>query len=418
MGIGRSASYDMICMLSPASYSTNQYEVGNLTWAFYYWWQYCDFMGDDDEMKNRLYPMLIRAINYYYHIRNKDSSGKYNLPPTASPEYGSGAAGTGNVNYDLSVLRWGLITLLDLNKKFPNATFSDATGNMAAVTPNPTMWQDFLDNLVDYPVDSTRGYKLSASTNFTASHRHYSHLLMFEPLHVMSWDCDLTAKWTANASTDQSTNRANIIKTLNNWKGMTSAFRGYSFTGSSAMFSQMGNGTSAVDYLSKFFTEGTYRVPENSNTLYDEDSMPVIETPLAAVQSLQDMYIQSWPDLYNDQNKVNTGAALGPKIRIFPAVPATWYKCTFKELRASGGFLVSATRSGGNTTSITVKSTKGGPVRIQTGMTSVSSAGGGTVSDTTVYYTTDANGTIASKTVKLVSFASTSAGQTITITGQ
>ena len=80
------------------------------------------------------------------------------------------------------------------------------------------------------------------------------------------------------------------------------------------------------------------------NTLYRE-SGPVIETPLSGVQSIHDMLLQSW----------------GGKIRVFPAVPDAWQEVAYANFLAEGAFTVSASRQGGKTAFIEVKSGAGEP---------------------------------------------------------
>ena len=70
-----------------------------------------------------------------------------------------------------------------------------------------------------------------------------------------------------------------------------------------------------------------------------KESGPVIETPLSAAQSIHDMLLQSW----------------GGKIRIFPAIPATWKDIAYSGLRTEGAFKVSASRKQGKTQFIHIK---------------------------------------------------------------
>ena len=53
-----------------------------------------------------------------------------------------------------------------------------------------------------------------------------------------------------------------------------------------------------------------------------KESGPVIETPLSAAQSIHDMLLQSW----------------GGKIRIFPAIPATWKDIAYSRSTHRRGF--------------------------------------------------------------------------------
>jgi hypothetical protein len=51
----------------------------------------------------------------------------------------------------------------------------------------------------------------------------------------------------------------------------------------------------------------------------------------------------------------------GNKIRVFPAVPEKWNEAVFSDLRAQGGFLVSAVRRDGKTQWVSIFSEKGEP---------------------------------------------------------
>ena len=90
------------------------------------------------------------------------------------------------------------------------------------------------------------------------------------------------------------------------------------------------------------------------NTLYAETG-PVIETPMAAVSTLHELYMQDW----------------GDKIRVFYGTPSAWQNASFINLRAKGAFLVSASRQDGKNVFIQVESEKGGLCRLQTGMSPV-----------------------------------------------
>lgn len=314
--IGRSSSYDLVRPLNPDEAESNLYEVGNLTWTLFYYWQYCTYKGDENVLLNKFYPLLKRSIAYYSHIIYKGEDGKFHLPLTASPEYKPAP----DCNYDLSLLRWGLLTLLDINKQYK------------IKDPLEKHWESVLNNLTDYPEDPKEGYMIGQGVKLESSHRHYSHLLMIYPLHLINWE--------------QEENRSKILSSLNHWIGMKGALQGYSYTGSSSIYSMMGDGDMAIKQLNALLEK--YIQP---NTLYKE-SGPVIETPLSAATSLQELYLQSW----------------GNKIRVFPAVPTDWKDLSFTNFRAKGAFLISAIRKDYKTSLIQVESLEGGECRIQTGM--------------------------------------------------
>ncbi|GHT44627.1 hypothetical protein AGMMS49965_20630 [Bacteroidia bacterium] len=316
IAIGRSSGYDLKRRLDPALADVNQYEVGNMTWLLYYYWQYCTYTGRVGELTTKFFPLLKSSINYYFHIRYADAEGVYHLPPTASPEY-TGTNPGHDVNYDLALLRWGLQTLLNVNEKYDLKDAKQAD------------WQDFLAHLTPYPTDEN-GYKISATMPFATSHRHYSHLLMIYPLYTVNWE--------------QPAHRDIITRSLNHWQSLKGALQGYSFTGSAAMYASMGDGDKAVGQLRKLLKG--YIQP---NTLYKE-SGPVFETPMAGIASLHDLYLQSW----------------GGTIRVFPALPSDWKEASFINLRAEGAFLVSAKRENGRTTFVQIISEAGGHCRVQT----------------------------------------------------
>lgn len=313
MCIGRSSSYDFLAPLNPSLVERNQYEVGNLTWLLFYYWQYCSAYGDDEQLTKRLFPLLKAAVNLYFHIRT-EKDGKYGLPATASPEYINANIGP-NTNYDLTSLRWGLQTLLDINDKYE---MNDSKASQ---------WKDFLDKLVDYPYDEKTGYMVSEKYKFeNTSHRHYSHLFMIYPYYIVNWG--------------QKENRDKIRLSVTRWKGN----QGYSRTGKAAMLLSMGDGDGALSEMTKFLDRFV-----KPNTLYAETG-PVIETPLAAISTLHDFYMQDW----------------GSTIRVFHGIPSSWTDASFVNMRAKGAFLVSANRKDGKTVYIRVASERGNTCQLQT----------------------------------------------------
>ena len=169
---------------------------------------------------------------------------------------------------------------------------------------------------------------------YAFSHRHYSHLLAAYPLYLIN---------------KENPEEYDLIeKSLLYWQGKSGAHQGYSCTGASSISSALGKGNEALTYLDKLFTKFL-----SVNTLYRE-SGPVIETPLSAAQSIHDMLLQSW----------------GGKLRIFSAVPDSWKDIAYKDFRAEGAFLITASRKNGKTEFITIKSLAGEPCIVVTDISS------------------------------------------------
>ena len=314
--LGRTCSYDLYSPLSPSLAESNQYEAGNLCWTLFYWYQQCMAYGDDEAMRDRLFPLLKSAVNLFFHIRITNPDGTYSLPATASPEYPVDNAGP-NTNYDLANLRQALTELIEIDTRF---------GINDPMLPE---WKDFLAKMPDFQYSSETGFKVSETIEFTETdHRHYSHLFMIYPYHMLDWN-DAAEHAKAELSIDR-------------WQGD----QGYSRTGKAAMLASEGLGDGALEQFEVLMTD--FLKP---NTLYAE-SGPVIETPLAGVSTLHEFYMQDW----------------GDRIRVFHGCPTAWKNVTFRNMRASGAFLVSAERRDGRTISVDVFSEKGNTCRLQTDM--------------------------------------------------
>jgi alpha-L-fucosidase 2 len=291
-------------------------EVGNLTWALHNVWLSYRHTMDVTILRDVVFPLLRRAINYYLHFLSPGADGRLHLPFTFSPEYGVNSTDT---NYDLALIRWACRTLLDSARL------------LGIDDPLAPRWQQVLATLVDYPVDAN-GFMIGADVPFAKSHRHYSHLLMVYPLYEITGE--------------QPDKRDLIDRSLRHWISFEGALQGYSFTGASSISAQLLRGEDANFYLAELLRRFV-----QPNTMYKE-SGPVIETPLSAGQSLHDMLCQSWGDV----------------IRVFPAVPAAWSDLALHNFRTQGAFLVSANRRAGRTEFVRVASLAGAPCRVRPGI--------------------------------------------------
>jgi len=314
-GIGRSSNLKLESKLDDPITKPGA-EIGLLPWACHSLWLIYRHNMDDETLRNKLFPLLKRATNFYIHFLKKENDGKYHLPLTHSPEYGNAE----DCNFDLSLLRWSLQTLLASDKRL---SINDE------LVP---VWKDILANLVEYPTDKN-GFMIGKNVPMDKSHRHYSHMLMVYPLYLV------------NAEQGAET-IALIEKSEAYWLSLKGHHEGYSHTGASSINASLGKGDEALASLKKLF--GSFLRP---NTMYKEAG-PVIETPLSGAQSIHDMLLQSW----------------GDKIRIFPALPSDWKDVSIYQMRTQGAFLVSAKREKGKTVFINIQSLAGEPCIIKTDM--------------------------------------------------
>jgi hypothetical protein len=272
---------------------------------------------DDQVLREDLFPLLKRTVNYYFHFITEDRDGKLHLPKTFSPEYKHKMGP--DSNFDLALLRWGCTALIEICQR------------LDMDDPLLPMWRNVLGNLTDYPTDRN-GYMIAADVPFAQRHRHFSHLLMIYPLYLVN--------------ADQPGAEEMALKSVDHWQSL-GVRHGYALTGASSMYSAFGKGNEALKYLRGL------REYLHPNTFYSEGpGWPVIETPLSGAQCMHDMIIQSW----------------GGTIRVFPAAPDDWDHLVFHDIRTEGAFLISAVRENGKTKFVRIKSLAGEPCRIIPGL--------------------------------------------------
>ncbi len=251
-----------------------------------------------------------------------------NLIHNVEEEYQKDSAGLGrsagcnmaspveDCTYDLSLLRWGLKTLMEICDTF------------SMEDPDRALWEQTLDRLTEYHQDET-GFMIGKDVPLDFGHRHFSHLLPVFPLHLISGD--------------EEKEKELIVHCLRHWFHREGDLRGFTFSGAASIAATVGRGDEALAYVKSALHLF------KPNTMYTEAG-PVIESPLGVAESIQDMLLQSW----------------GSLIRVFPAVPGEWRDVTFHNLRAEGGFLISAVRREGKTSWIWVESLAGEPCCLKT----------------------------------------------------
>ncbi|WP_308409501.1 glycosyl hydrolase family 95 catalytic domain-containing protein [Streptomyces sp. A 4/2] len=297
---------------------------GNLTWALHNVWQSYRHSMDLRILRDVVYPILAKAINFYAHFLHEGGDGKLHLLTTRSPEYANAA----DCTYDLSLIRWGARTLLDSARL------------LRVDDPRAGQWRDIVARLTPYAEDPVDGVMIGKDVPLADSHRHHSHLLWIYPLRERNWD--------------RPEDREVMRRSMNHWSGMQSAWHGYSYANLSSMYSVTGEPEKALDQLTYFFTDRNVVADceLTANTMYREGSNLALETPLAAVQSMLDMAVQG-----------NDGV-----LKVFPSVSDRWADASIASLRTQGAFLVDADRSAGATRWIRIRSEAGEPLTLEHGI--------------------------------------------------
>jgi len=301
-----------------------------LAWILNDYWLHCQFEGDDIRMRDKLFPILKKTVNSYLNYIKENpvdaKDGKIHIKYSWSPEYKPGRGQ--DINFTLALIRWSCQTLIDIDEKHQ---IND---------PLKKEWKHLLDNLVDFQIDEN-GLMVGKDRPFANPHRHYSHLLAFYPLMVITPEKEEDKKLLRTSLDhwlDVTFNSGKKIKAM--------PVTGYTATGASSMYANLGDAEKAYYYLDFLIKHKNI----SSTTMYSEGKInPVIESPLSFATSVHDMMLQSW----------------GGKIRVFPASPKKWKDVAFHDLRTQGTFLVSAKKIDGNTEFVSVKSLKGNACIVQ-----------------------------------------------------
>lgn len=295
--------------------------LGTLAWTMSNTWFQYRYSMDDRMLREKIYPLLRRGVNLYLHMVQEGEDGKLHLPPTYSPETSVFA----DCNFDLALFKWGCLTLLKASKR------------LGIDDPLIPRWKQVAEKLVDFPADE-HGFRLGRDQTSPPEHRHFSHLLMIYPLHLVNIEQE-GSRQVLQASCD----RANAVTGL---PAMVQTHVG-------PISAALGQGDTALEGLKHLQSD---LMP---NGLWPCGGNPCIESTLGAANIIQDMLIQSWSDPAKDES--------GP-IRVFPAVPSAWKDVEFRDLRAEGAFLVSAKREAGRTQWVRIKSLAGEPCRVRPGL--------------------------------------------------
>ena len=310
--------------------SNNRAKVPDmLAWILHDYWLHCSFAGDQDRIRAKLFPILRKTVNAYLNYLRQNpiesDDGKIHIKHSWSPEYPNGRGQ--DINFTIALMRWSCQTLLEINQQH------------GLNDPLEPKWQNIVDNLVEFQIDEN-GLRIGKDIPFELPHRHYSHLLAFYPLAVLTPD-DPQQKQLLRTSLDHWLDMSLNSKIKVGAMPVT----GYTATGAASMYAMLGDAEKAHEYLD-FFIQHKNVSP---TTMYAEGN-PVIESPLSFATCIHDMLLQSW----------------GGKIRVFRASPNHWPDVVFHRLRTQGAFLVSAKRKAGVTQFVVVESLVGSPCLIQT----------------------------------------------------
>jgi alpha-L-fucosidase 2 len=309
--------------------------IGHL---FYLHWRYTD---DARFLRERAYPWC-REIGQSLESLLRDESGVLTLPLSASPEIFDNSLRAWlkpNSNYDIACLRMFFLALSEMAR---------AGADPAAAE----RWTRLARGLGDFHVRPDHVLKVSANEDLPVSHRHLSNLIGIHPFNLTTVD-------------GPARDRAIIAASLKQWDALgTSAWCGYSFSWMACLRARVGDAEAALRHLdiytkafilrNGFHANGDQLRAGFSNFTYRPFTL---EGNFLAAQAVQEMLLQSWSP--------TPGGADTPVIRLFPAAPWRWHDAAFTDLRAEGGYRVSARREKNATTWFSITAARDGRLRIR-----------------------------------------------------
>jgi alpha-L-fucosidase 2 len=313
-------------------YSLSPVQGAWVAQAFYEHWRYT---ADPAFLRDRAYPYCALVANGIWPLLWPDRNGKLKLPLSTSPEVHDNSLEawmTPMTNYDLSLIRWLFGSLAEM---------ATALGRRH----DARRWTGLLARMDGLAVDEATGaLRLSPTESLVESHRHFSHLMAIHPLGTLNLD---------GGENDVSVIRASLAELE---RLGTANWVGYSFAWASCLEARAGRGEQAAGYLETFvkafiLRNGFHANGDQTKSGYSNFTYRpfTLEGNFAAAQAVHEMLLQSW----------------GGAIRVFPAVPDRWADAAFTDLRAEGGFKVSARRAGGRTAEVRIEATSDGVLRLR-----------------------------------------------------
>ena len=305
---------------------------------FYLHWRYT---MNEQFLRSRAYPWCSDVGKCMAGLLQPDKDGVLKLLRSSSPEIGGNQWLTPNTNYDIMCLKMLFLSLKEM---------ADALNK----PDEAQRWLALANGLGDYHVAPDGELMLDSKQLLRESHRHLSSLIGIYPFNL------ITAE-----GTDQDKKRISVSLARPEWsKGNHNEWCGYTWSWMSCLYSRIGDAELALWHLDVF--RKAYLSRNGFHVNQDQSGKGfgagggrpfTLEGNFLGLQAVHEMLLQSWSR--------SPGKRDSEIIRIFPATPWRWHEASFYDLRAEGGFRVSAKRENNATTWFRIKAGKDGVVRIQ-----------------------------------------------------
>ena len=307
----------------------------NGAWIGYLFYQHWLYTMDRKFLEERAYPWCREIGTCLKELLEPGNDGILRLPLSSSPEIHDNSLRAWlkpNSNYDhdcMKALFHGLAEMaVELGKE-----------------KEAKAWKSLVLGLGPRAVDpETHELLVTEGERLTFSHRHFSHTMSIFPFGDLNIDGGDEARKIIDA-------------TLRTFDMLGTAYWcGYSFSWMSCLRARVGRPEEALKFLDIYLKAFTLRNGFHANGDQLKAGFSsftyrpfTLEGNFLAAQALHEMLLQSW-------NRT---------IRIFPAMPWKWHDAEFHDLRAEGGFRVSAKRKNNSTSWIRIIAESGGLLRLR-----------------------------------------------------
>ena len=306
---------------------------------FYLHWLYT---ADDAFLKQKAYPWCSEVGECMLGLLKPDEKGILKLPLSSSPEIFDNSPKAWlepNSNYDLMCLKMLFLSLQEM------AEANNKKDDMKK-------WADAAIALGDFHTRTDGTLMVDANNEMPRSHRHLSNIIGMYPFNLITKE---------GGGKDVQM----ITSSLKQWDSLgTKQWCGYSFSWMSCLKARVADAEGALKDLDIFVKAFVLRNGFHANGDQTKSGFSdftyrpfTLEGNFLASQAVHEMLLQSWS---SDPGKMNSGV-----IRIFPATPKKWSDASFTNLRAEGGYKVSAIRKNNLTAGFSIVATKAGTVRIK-----------------------------------------------------
>ncbi len=306
---------------------------------FYLHWLYT---ADEKFLKEKAYPWCSGVGECMLGLLKPDEKGILRLPLSSSPEIFDNSDKAWlkpNSNYDLMCLKMLFLSL-------------DEMATACNKGAEAKKWSKAASSLGDFHTRTDGTLLVDAVNELPYSHRHLSNIIGLYPFNLVTAE---------SGEKDTQTIRSSLKK----WDSLgTSQWCGYTFSWMSCLQARVGNSEAALKNLDIFvkafiLRNGFHANGDQTKSGYSDMTYRpfTLEGNFLASQAVQEMLLQSWSPT---PGKVNTGI-----IRLFPATPEKWADASFNNLRAEGGYQVSAIRKSSKTVWFSISAGKTGIVRIK-----------------------------------------------------